>query len=87
MANKRSKKIENLAVEPLKKVLIDKWQELDKMLFCTKIPKCVLKYKKKHKLGGNIVKPHPEYFYHIGASQNNFKHIEDKADDLIICHQ
>ena len=52
----RSKKIENVAVEPLKKVLIEKWQELDKMLFCTKIPKCVLKYKKKHKLGGQIVK-------------------------------
>jgi len=32
------------------------WQELDRMLFCTKMPMCVIRYKKVFRIGNQNVK-------------------------------
>ena len=45
--SKQVKKLENL--------LVKCWQELDKMLFCTKLPMCVVRYKKKVMIGSKQV--------------------------------
>ena len=35
----------------LETALTKSWQELDKMLFCTKLPFCVIRYFKKYRVG------------------------------------
>ena len=42
--------------EALEKALINKWQEMDRMLICSKVSTCVLQYNKTVKIGGKDVK-------------------------------
>ena len=38
-------------VAKLEDFLVRSWQELDRMLFCTKLPMCVIRYKKIFRIG------------------------------------
>ena len=40
----------------LEEFLVKSWQELDRMLFCTKLPMCVIRYKKTFRIGKKDVK-------------------------------
>ena len=40
----------------LEEFLVKSWQELDRMLFCTKLPMCVIRYKKTFRIGQKDVK-------------------------------
>ena len=40
----------------LETALTKSWQELDKMLFCTKLPVCVIRYSKKYRVGKKNVR-------------------------------
>ena len=40
----------------LEEFLVKSWQELDRMLFCTKLPMCVIRYKKTFHIGKKDVK-------------------------------
>ena len=40
----------------LEDFLAKSWQELDRMLFCTKLPMCVIRYQKKFRIGKKYVR-------------------------------
>ena len=40
----------------LEDFLVKSWRELDRMLFCTKLPMCVIRYKKKFRIGKKDVR-------------------------------
>ena len=43
-------------INKLEDYLLQSWHELDRMLFCTKMPMCVIRYRKKYKIGEKDVK-------------------------------
>ena len=40
----------------LEEFLVKSWKELDRMLFCTKLPMCVIRYEKRFRIGRKDVK-------------------------------
>ena len=55
-ANRRKKREDVEEADSLEKDLLEIGQKLNKMLLCSKIPKCVLQYQSSFRLGGKDFK-------------------------------
>ena len=79
-ANKRIKKDDDENAETLEKSLIENWENLDRMLLCSKQLTCVVQYKSTFTLGGkefeaNLVQS-------LSFTIQQIKHITDKLEKI-----
>ena len=67
-------------IEKLENSLIKNWRELDRMMYCTKLPMCVKHYLKKFRVENKEMKAN--VVQSMSITLNQIKNIRDKIRDI-----